>query len=98
MGSNGTVLVTGAGGFVCSALCSALAEAGYSVRRAVRRVSTLDGATFAIGDVAANPDWSKALAGASVTSPVVTFSRHCDTHRPLIAYSQPRAHPASKYL
>ena len=33
------------------------------MRRAARSVSTLDGATFAIDDVAANPDWPKALAG-----------------------------------
>jgi UDP-N-acetyl-alpha-D-quinovosamine dehydrogenase len=60
------VLVTGAGGFVGSALCGELSGAGYLVRRALRTLPA-DGPpspAFAVGDIGPRTDWTRALAGA----------------------------------
>lgn len=56
------VLVTGANGFVGSALCAALPGAGYRVRRAVRTArGTPD--EIVVGDIDEDTDWRSALEG-----------------------------------
>ncbi|HVC28988.1 MAG TPA: SDR family oxidoreductase [Gammaproteobacteria bacterium] len=64
------ILITGANGFVGSALCQDLMVRGYTVRRAVRRseerpqkVPLLQGAEFGVpvGDIGQDTDWSVAL-------------------------------------
>lgn len=65
MGSDNTVLVTGANGFIGRALCDALAVSGRGVRRAVRMpVPGLPDAV-AVGDIGLDTDWRAALAGVS---------------------------------
>ena len=58
-----TRLVTGANGFVGSALCARLRRDGVSVRGAVRALNSKpDGAeAFAIGSLSAETNWTKAL-------------------------------------
>lgn len=60
------VLVTGANGFIGSALCRALVEAGHAPQGAVRRIvpssKGLDTATC-VGEIDGNTDWSAALGG-----------------------------------
>lgn len=60
------VLVTGASGFIGSALVPALNAAGYTTRRAVRRLPqrhSTDGETAAVGDIDGATDWAEALRG-----------------------------------
>lgn len=59
------ILVTGANGFVGSALCPALEHAGHAVRRAVRS-ATSSSNTVAVGDIGSITDWSRALDGIDV--------------------------------
>ena len=60
----GRVLVTGASGFVGSALCEALASAHVPLRRAVRGgVGAADAETAVIGDIGAATRWDEALSG-----------------------------------
>ena len=62
--SVGRVLVTGASGFVGSALCEALAAAGIPLRRALRSgVSAADAQTVIVGDIGAKTRWDEALDG-----------------------------------
>lgn len=61
------VLVTGARGFIGSALAPALAARGFSVRAASRRLFP-DGdcaEAVRVGDLGASHDWSRALAGVN---------------------------------
>jgi nucleoside-diphosphate-sugar epimerase len=58
------VLVTGANGFIGSALCKHFEQHGIAVRRAVRTgAPALAGSTVAVGDVGPATDWSEALSG-----------------------------------
>jgi nucleoside-diphosphate-sugar epimerase len=61
------ILVTGASGFVGSALCSSLLAQGFAVRAAVRSLGSMSSAdsldVVAVGEVGAHTDWSAALAG-----------------------------------
>ena len=61
------VLVTGANGFVGTALCRALPAAGYAVRRAVRSVSARDAKpaedTVAVSDIGPKTAWEHVLDG-----------------------------------
>lgn len=56
-------LVTGANGFVGSALCAALPGAGYSVRRAVRAAATIGEGDAVVGTIDGHTDWAAALDG-----------------------------------
>ena len=58
------VLVTGASGFIGSALMPALSAAGYATRRAVQRLSEQsppDGEVATVGDIDGTTDWGEAL-------------------------------------
>jgi len=57
------VLVTGASGFVGSALCVALQAVGIRVRRALREALPGVPDAFPIGEIGPGTDWSAALAG-----------------------------------
>lgn len=61
------VLVTGANGFVGSALCEALQKEGHALRRAVRGSGDAGSprATVFVGDIGPETDWREALAGAA---------------------------------
>lgn len=56
------VLVTGATGFVGTALCTVLAASGHAVVPAVRRTSGLTDEVV-VGDFGASTDWGRALDG-----------------------------------
>jgi len=65
------VLVTGANGFVGSALCSLLVQRGYAVRRCTRRTSESSAApqaatTVSVGEVGPKTDWTTAVEGIDV--------------------------------
>jgi len=65
------VLVTGANGFVGTAVCRALLEKGWSVRAAVRGAEARDAlrstlpnvSCVTIGDISPETDWTEALSG-----------------------------------
>ncbi len=57
------VLVTGATGFVGTALCTALPQYGFRVRRAVRASIHPGTDAVVVGHIDATTDWSAALAG-----------------------------------
>ena len=61
-----TVLVSGANGFIGSALCRALVAAGHVPRAAVRRIvpgGKSPESAVGVGEIDGNTDWSKALRG-----------------------------------
>jgi len=63
-GSDGPVLVTGANGFVGTALCRQLKDAGYGVRQALRRPECVAGlGAVQVGDVNECSSWKKAMEG-----------------------------------
>jgi len=67
MNTRGTILVSGANGFIGSVVSRALAEAGRAPRAAVRRIvpGGIGGPEPAVrvGEIDGNTDWSKALSG-----------------------------------
>ena len=66
MSGSPVVLVTGAGGFLGSALVSELSQRGRNHRAAVRAMPEVvsdGGKVVVVGDIAQNTDWSQALSG-----------------------------------
>ncbi|TLM67924.1 MAG: NAD-dependent epimerase/dehydratase family protein [Deltaproteobacteria bacterium] len=61
----GTCLVTGAGGFIGSALIEQLRAAGWAVRGSVRDAAAGEG-LVAVGELGPDTDWRPALAGCDV--------------------------------
>lgn len=64
--SNGSILVTGANGFVGSALCIALIKGGYKVRAAIRDTSRFaieGGETVSVATLETDTHWGEALRG-----------------------------------
>lgn len=57
-------LVTGADGFVGTALCAHLRDAGHLVRRATRKRTAED--TVAMGDISSDTDWRQLLQNCSI--------------------------------
>lgn len=62
MTRDGTVLVTGASGFVGRVLCDALAASGRTVRKAARAAAS-DTDAVAVGEIGPATDWRAALEG-----------------------------------
>jgi nucleoside-diphosphate-sugar epimerase len=78
-----TVLVTGASGFIARALLPRLAAAGTRVRAAVRRADPGLPAgvePVAIGDLADDPDWRSAVAGADAVVHLAARAHVLDEH------------------
>jgi len=63
MGSDNTVLVTGANGFIGQALCEVLAASGRAVRKAVRIAVPGLSDAVAVGDIGPDTDWRAVLHG-----------------------------------
>ena len=81
------VLVTGATGFVGSALCARLAASGIGVVPAVRNPSGLPH-EVAVGNLAASTDWRSALAGCDAVVHLAARVHMMDdtAHNPLALY------------
>lgn len=62
------ILVTGAGGFIGSALCPALAARGHDVVAGLRRPATapVTGERVVLGDILPATDWSAVLRGVDI--------------------------------
>ncbi|HXC26750.1 MAG TPA: NAD-dependent epimerase/dehydratase family protein [Stellaceae bacterium] len=61
------ILVTGAGGFIGTGLCPALAARGHSVVAGLRRDAPADGVEhLVLGDIGPTTDWSPALRGVEI--------------------------------
>jgi len=85
------ILVTGAGGFIGSALVPALSAAGYATRRAVRRLpeqQSPEGETTAVGDIDETTDWTEALRDIEIVLHLAarTHVLHETASDPLAAY------------
>lgn len=69
------VLVTGANGFIGSALCPALATAGYEVCRAVRQgTGGLQKDSVEVGGIHGDTEWQAALDGVGVVVHLAGFA------------------------
>ena len=97
--SDGTVLLTGASGFVGSRLAPALVEAGHEVRAMTRHPDTYDGPGTAVyGDVGEPASLAAALEGCTAAYYLVhsldsdDFARR--TPRPPPPSAGPRPTPA----
>ena len=82
-----TILVTGASGFVGTALCAQLAATGHAPRPAVRTAHGLPGEVV-VGDIDARTDWTAALNGCDVVVHLAArvHVMHDTTHNPLALY------------
>ena len=59
-----TILVTGANGFVGTALCEALSTQGFKVKAAVRKdASQMSSNVVSVGEINSDTDWTGALSG-----------------------------------
>jgi nucleoside-diphosphate-sugar epimerase len=57
------ILVTGAAGFIGTALCDAFPGSGRDVRRAVRQAEKPSSGIIAVGDIGPDTQWQRALEG-----------------------------------
>jgi nucleoside-diphosphate-sugar epimerase len=57
------ILVTGAAGFIGTALCDAFSGSGRDVRRAVRQAEKPSSGIIAVGDIGPDTQWQRALEG-----------------------------------
>lgn len=57
------ILVTGAAGFIGTALCDAFPGSGRNVRRAVRQAEKPSSGIIAVGDIGPDTQWQRALEG-----------------------------------
>jgi nucleoside-diphosphate-sugar epimerase len=57
------ILVTGAAGFIGTALCDAFRGSGRDVRRAVRQAEKPSSGIIAVGDIGPDTQWQRALEG-----------------------------------
>lgn len=85
------ILVTGASGFIGSALVPALSAAGHATRRAVRRLAeqhSPEGETTAVGDIDGTTDWTEALRDIEIVVHLAarTHVLHETASDPLAAY------------
>jgi len=85
------ILVTGASGFIGSALVPALRAAGHAARRAVRRLAeqhSPEGETAAVGDIDETTDWTEALRDIEIVVHLAarTHVLHETASDPLAAY------------
>ena len=88
-----TILVTGSTGFIGRPLCRALQEAGFQVRRAVRRADSFETLKnvidyCAVGVVGPETDWSEALDGVRAVVHLVARAHVMDekTGEPLATF------------
>ena len=62
-----TILVTGATGFVGTALCEVLSAQGFKVRAAIRKVDSQSASNaVSIGEINSDTDWADALSGVDI--------------------------------
>ena len=82
-------LVTGANGFVGTALCSELAAAGFEVVAAVRGNADLQN-EVAVGNIDAETNWRTALTGCDAVIHLAArvHVMHDTAHNPLALYRQ----------
>ena len=87
------ILVTGAAGFIGSALCGGLAERGHrpiaGLRSPVPPPSTAEG--LLLGDITPDRDWSRALRGARIDIVVHLAQRAHSTADPAALAPEPAA-------
>ena len=79
------VLVTGANGFIGSALCRALTEAGVTMRRAVRRTIAAENqpkrATIEVGEISGSTNRTDALRGIECVMHLIAPAGVAETAR-----------------
>jgi nucleoside-diphosphate-sugar epimerase len=82
------VLVTGATGFVGTALCAALSSAGYHVRRAIRTSSSARISDAVVGNIDGDTAWKAALEGVDTVVHLAARTHVIDdrAENPLAAY------------
>ena len=88
------VLVTGANGFVGTALCATLSSRGYQVRSALRaaRPGVALYEDVVVGDIGENTDWSAALEGVDLVVHVAARAHRVnDTPRSGALYTRTNA-------
>lgn len=81
-----TLLITGANGFVGSALCRMALARGLDVRAAVRQPQDMPFAQVVVGDIHAETNWHSALAGCDTVVHLAALA-----HRPLGSDAQAHA-------
>jgi nucleoside-diphosphate-sugar epimerase len=82
------ILVTGATGFVGTALCAALSSAGYHVRRALRTSSSARISDAVVGNIDGDTAWREALDGVDTIVHLAARTHVIDDRAedPLAAY------------
>jgi nucleoside-diphosphate-sugar epimerase len=92
--SEPVVLVTGASGFVGTALCGVLAQAGYRVRRALRTAALASPDDVVVGDINEHTVWHDALRGAKFVVHLAARTHAIDKRRADVAAEYQRINVA----